>query len=135
MILSPNPIPDSPQAWLEEIAKAYLDAYETIHIGPLVGQDIQPEDLFHVAPQVCLKFRGLGRSKALQGKVTDAALASYVANKDRLPEVFAVPQLVFAFSYLASHFGLELVDEKAVDEIMGYIEDNRETLLTLTQEG
>ena len=129
----PNPIPDSPQAWLEEIAKAYLDAHETIPFGLLVGQDIKPDDLLHLGPLVCLKFRGLGRSKALRKKATDAALASYAANKDRLPEVFAVPQLAFAFSYLASHFGLDLLDERTVDAVMTFVENHEDKLVKLTE--
>jgi len=39
-------IPSTPPAWLEEIAKAYCDAYETLPFGKFVGREIKPEDLF-----------------------------------------------------------------------------------------
>jgi hypothetical protein len=55
-----RPTPASRDAWLEEIAAAYKDAAEAIAFGPLAGQEIKPGDLFHMAPAVCLKFRGLG---------------------------------------------------------------------------
>jgi hypothetical protein len=130
----PNPIPNSPQAWLEEIANAYIDARETIPFGPLVGQDIKPEDLFHLAPLACLKFRGLGRSETLRKKATEAALTSYVANQENLPDVFVVPQLAFAFAYLASHFGLDLLYAEAVNPLMEYVEEHQWTLLQLTED-
>ncbi len=125
-----NPIPESPQAWLEEIANAYADAQETER---LLGGNIKPEDLYHLAPVVCLKFRGLGRSAALQKQATDAALTSYVANKDKLPDVFAVPQLAFAFAYLTSHFGLDLLYAEAVNRLMEYVEEHQQALLELTK--
>lgn len=133
MAKPPNPIPESPQAWLEEIANAYADARETISLGQLAGQDIKPEDLYHLAPVVCLKFRGLGRSAALQKQATDAALTSYVANKDKLPDVFAVPQLAFAFAYLTSHFGLDLLYAEAVNRLMEYVEEHQRALVKLTE--
>ena len=127
----PNPIPDSPQAWLEEIANAYADAHETER---LLGGDIKPEDLYHLAPVLCLKFRGHGRSTPLRKKATDAALSSYVVNKDNLPHVLAVPQLAFAFAYFASHFGLDLLDTETVNRLMEYVEEHQWTLLQLTED-
>ena len=128
-----NPMPDSPEAWLDEIAAAYRDGQEAIPFGPLVGQEFKPEDLFHLAPMVCLKFRGIKRTRGLLQKATDAALASYVATKERIPEVLAVPQLAFAFAYLASHFGLDLLDEQQVEAVMEYVEQNKAELLALTK--
>lgn len=66
-------------------------------------------------------------------KATEAALTSYVANQERLPEVFAVPQLAFAFAYLASHFGLDLMDAAQVEEIMVFVETNQERLVEMTE--
>jgi len=126
-------MPDSPEAWLDEIAAAYRDGQEAIPFGPLVGQAFKPEDLFHLAPLVCLKFRGIKRTRKLIQQATDAALASYVATKERIPEVLAVPQLAFAFAYLASHFGLDLLDERQVEAVMEYIEQNQAKLLALTK--
>ena len=129
-----HPIPDSPQAWLEEIAAAYRDAREAIPFGPLVGEKIGPERLFHLGPQVCLKFRGIKPTKKLLKQAIDAALASYVGNQDSLPEVFGVPQLAFAFTYLASHFGLRLLTEQQVDALMQFIEGKEAELVELTGE-
>ena len=82
---------------------------------------------------VCLKFRGIKRTRRLLQKATDDALASYVATKDQIPEVLSVPQLAFAFAYLASHFGLDLLDEKQVEAVMEYVEQNKAELLALTE--
>ena len=124
-----NCIPSTSAAWLAEIAKAYADARETIPVGRLVGQRIRCEDLFHLAPAICLKFRGIPRSKERLEQATMAALSSYVATKDDLEEVFSVPEMAFAFAYLASHFGLDLLTESEVNEIMEYIERNQAPLL------
>ena len=129
-----HPMPDSPQAWLEEIAAAYRDACEAIPLGPLVGQDIKPDDLFHMAPAVCLKFRGLGQSEDLRKQATEAALSSYVVTEERRPDAFSVPQISFAFAYLASHFGLDLLDAETVNSLMEYVEDHQDLLLELTEE-
>lgn len=126
-------MPDSPEAWLEEIARAYKDAHDTIPFGALLGQDIKPDDLFHMAPVVCLKFRGLGLTKGLQKQATEAALSSYVATKDKSPEVFSTPQVAFAFAYLASHFGLGLLDADAVSALMEYVEEHQDKLLSLAK--
>ena len=128
-----DPLPDSPEAWLDEIAAAYRDGQEAIPFGRLVGQEVKPEDLFHLAPLVCLKFRGIKRTRKLIQRATDAALASYVATKEQVPEVLAVPQLAFAFAYLASHFGLDLLDEQQVEAVMEYVEQNQAELLALTK--
>ena len=128
-----DPLPDSPEAWLDEIAAAYRDGQEAIPFGPLVGHEVKPEDLFHLAPLVCLKFRGIKRTRKLIQRATDAALASYVATKEQVPEVLAVPQLAFAFAYLASHFGLDLLDEQHVEAVMEYVEQNKAELLALTK--
>ena len=126
-------MPDSPRAWLEEIAKAYKDARETIPFGALAGEDITPDDLFHMAPVICLKFRGLRLTRRLRKQATEAALSSYVATEDESPEVFSTPQIAFAFAYLASHFGLDLLDEQQVEAVMEYVEQNKAELLALTK--
>ena len=58
-----NGIPESPEAWLEEIARAYLDALEMLPFGKLADQEIKAKDLFHLGPPICLKFRGIKSSK------------------------------------------------------------------------
>ena len=75
-------LPDTHDAWLQEIAAAYADAHEAIPFGPLVGTDIGEGSLFHMAPEVSLKFRGIKRTPGKSKKATDAALMSYVVMKD-----------------------------------------------------
>lgn len=131
---STTPVPDSPAAWLKEIAKAYADAHDAIPFGKLVGQGIRPEDLFHLGPVTCLKFRGIPRTKELLDKATTAALSSYVATQEHSAGNLAVPQLAFAFAYLASHFGLDILDADEINVLMEYIEQNQAKLLELTEE-
>ncbi len=97
-----NRIPRVPHEWLDEIAKAYLDAREAIPYGHLVGQAISEKELYHMAPAVCLKFRGIKRSDELLKKATDAALSSYVATRDLASDLMDIPQMAFACCYLAS---------------------------------
>jgi len=75
--------PTTPDEWLDEIRLAIADARKTKPFGILTGQRIKDGNLFHLAPLVCLKFRGLDyRDEELRGKVTEGALANYVANSD-----------------------------------------------------
>jgi hypothetical protein len=48
-------LPASSEEWLEEIARAYLDAKEAKPFGTAMGQPIAEGDLFHLAPHVFLK--------------------------------------------------------------------------------
>lgn len=127
-----NGIPESPEAWLEEIARAYLDALETLPFGKLAGQKIEPKDLFHLGPPVCLKFRGVKRSKKNLKRATEAALSSYVATKEIVGDLFDIPQMSFAFCYLASHFGLELIEENLSTEILDFVESRLDNLIAMT---
>jgi hypothetical protein len=117
-----NTIPNSPQDWLYEIVQAYQDAYETLSVGKLTGTKITKEDLFQLSPAVCLKFRGIEKSEENLKKATDAALSSYVATKENIGDLFDIPQMSFAFCYLASHFGLGLIDGTTLSEIMEFVE-------------
>jgi hypothetical protein len=127
-----NPIPRNPQEWLDEIARAYLDARETMPYGSFVGQVITEKDLYHMAPAVCLKFRGFKQSDKLLKKATDAALSSYVATRDLVGDLLEIPQIAFAFCYLASHYGLDLVGEEVVDSVMEYLEREKQALAAET---
>jgi len=54
-ILPIKPRPTTMGDWIAEIRAAPED-----HAGRTAGRvDIKPEDLFHLAPSVALKFRGL----------------------------------------------------------------------------
>ena len=121
-----RPIPKTPKKWLTEIAAAYRDAHETLPFMPLVDVEPNEAQLFHLAPHVAIKFRGLPRSRTKAA--VDAALSSYVATKEQVPEVFDDPCLSFAFCYLASHFGLGLLRHEDVDEAMTVIERNKADL-------
>ena len=129
-----NPIPDTPESWLEEISRAYLDAFDTIPFGGLIGQKIEQKDLFHLAPAICLRFRGLKQSKNILKRATDAALSSFVATENNVGDEFEIPQISFAFCYLASHYGLELVDEDLVSEVMDFIEQQQDYLSEITKQ-
>ena len=127
--------PKTPEAWLEEIAKAYLDAIETIPFGALTGNKFEEKELFHLAPALCLKFRGIKTTEDNLKIATDAALSSFVATKDSVDNLFKIPQVAFAFCYLASHFGLDLVDKNTLSETMGYIESKLDYLIKITTLG
>lgn len=116
------PVPTTAEAWLKECAAAYADAHETIPFGPLAGVRLAERDLFHLAPVVCLKFRGIRASKAALKRATDAALASYVAMRERNPELLSRPTMAFAFCYVAAHFGLDLLTEEQASATLDYIE-------------
>jgi hypothetical protein len=51
-------------------------------------------------------------------------LSSYVANLEDQESVLSEPRLAFAFCYLASHYGLGLVDMAAVESVMEFLERN-----------
>ncbi len=131
--LSKNNMPSTEKEWLGEIAKAYLEACDVIPFGKFVGQKIKPEDLFHLGPAVCLKFRGLEQTKSNLKKATDAALTSYVATKEVVGDLFDIPQMAFAFSYIASHYGLDLIGDDECVRILDYIEEKLGYLCELTQ--
>jgi hypothetical protein len=123
-------MPLSFNEWLSEIACAYLDAYEAIPFGKFVGQKITEKELFHMTPEICLKFRGIKRSKKNVNKTTEAMLASYVATEDQTEGIFKNPHLAFCFGYLACHFALGLLTENEVSEIMDYMEQHQTELKT-----
>ncbi len=87
-----KPLPSAPAEWMKEIAAAYLDAEEAIPFGPAAGVTLTKKDLFHMAPAVCLKFRGLEQKKNIK-KVSEAALNSYVATLDTAPDAMADAQI------------------------------------------
>jgi hypothetical protein len=127
--------PKTPEAWLEEIAKAYLDAIETMQFGALTGDKIDEKEFFHLAPSLCLKFRGIKNTEENLKIATEAALSSFVATKDSVDNLFEIPQMAFAFCYLASHFGLDLIEKSKLSEAMGYIESRLDYLVKKTTLG
>ena len=121
-------IPNNPISWISEISAAYRDAYEAIPFGALLGQRISEKDLFHMTPEICLKFRGIKRTKANAKQATEAMLASYVATEDQTEGIFDNPHLTFAFGYLVSHYGMGILREDEITGIMEYLGVNQLSL-------
>jgi len=65
-------IPSALNEWVDEINLAIMDAKKTKPFGLLTGHPITNANLFHLAPMVCMKFRGLDfRDEKLRTKVTE----------------------------------------------------------------
>ena len=135
MVKPKNPIPQGLEDWLDEIAGAYIDAKESVPFGALVGQEITEMDLFHLAPAVCLKFRGLPQSKKTLKKATEAALASYVANEETMAGALSKPQLAFGLCYVASHLALGFLTEGEASRVLEFVENQGERLEQLIEAG
>jgi hypothetical protein len=122
-----QPLPKTPAEWLHEIVVAMADARETIPFGNMIGHRMTEADLFHLAPVICLKFRGRKVTGKEAKRVTETALANYVANSD--PDgidhdLEHRPFMAFALCYLASHLCLDLIDEKKAEAVLNYCEEN-----------
>lgn len=126
-------MPDTPDAWITEIAQGYQDAKEAIPFGEFVGQPMTEEHLFHLAPAVTLKFRGIKQTGANRSKATQAALCSYVASEDTAAQGLAIPQMAFAFCYVASHMGLDLITEEEASELLDAITERLPQLIEKTE--
>jgi hypothetical protein len=122
-----RPLPKKPADWLKEIKLAIADALEAKPFGPLAGAEIRNADLFHLAPLVCLKFRGRKLKGREADRVTKVALANYVANTDPTGVDHGLeqrPLMAFTLCYVAAHLALELVDEQEAEAILSYCEDH-----------
>ena len=91
-----HPLPRTPTEWLNEIADAYADAFEALPYMPSVGVDPDERFLFHMAPRVALKFRGLHEQQA--EAATEAALCSYVASKEQVGDVLDDPHICLLYT-------------------------------------
>ena len=122
-----RPLPKNQVEWLDEIKLAIADARKTKPFGLLTGQLITDASLFHLAPLVCMKFRGFdSRDVELRRKVTEGALANYVANSD--PDgsdhgLEARPLLAFAVCYVTAHYVLDLIDDRDAEAVLGYCDE------------
>ena len=122
-----RPLPRTPAQWHKEINLAISDAAEAAPFGPMAGTEITPANLFHLAPLVCLKFRG----KKLKGReaerVIKVALANYIANSgpERIDNGLEQrPIMAFALCYVTAHLALDLVDEEKAQTILMYFEEH-----------
>lgn len=120
----PNNMPQSMQEWMNEIINAYTDAAETIPFGPAAGVEITDRGLFHLAPIVCIKFRGIERTTKKLKTVTEAALSTYVANEQVHGDTLEHSIMAFALCYVVSHYALGLIDEKSSEDILRFIEQH-----------
>jgi hypothetical protein len=124
-----RPIPRTLAGWFEEITLAIAEARGAEPFGNLIGEPVSNMNLFHLAPLVCLKFRGRELVGREADRVTKTALANYVVNSD--PEgvdhgLESKPLLAFAVCYVTAHLALDLVDEKRAEAILNYCEKNLE---------
>jgi len=122
-----RPLPKTPDQWLKEILLAMKDARETKPFARLTRTKLNDADLFHLAPLVCLKFRGRKLTGKEADKVREGALANYVVNtgpEAAVQGLASKPQLAFALCYVAAHLVLDLVDEHAAAEILDYCEEH-----------
>jgi hypothetical protein len=122
-------IPRTVVAWFKEIRLAIADAREAEPVGRLIGEPVTDANLFHLAPLVCLKFRGRKLVVREATRVTESELAKYVVNSD--PDgvdhgLESKPLLAFAVCYVTAHLALELVDEKQAEAILNYCEEHLE---------
>jgi hypothetical protein len=120
-----RPLPASPQQWLREIAHAFTDAREALPFAQALGHSVDESQLFLIASDVAIKFRGLAPSGSLRSRATDAALASFAANHASHAADLGNPYIAFAFCYMAGHYGLDLLSALEADEVMDYLERNR----------
>ena len=122
-----RPLSRTPVQWHKEIKLAIADATEAEPFGPLVGTEITPADLFHLAPVVYLKFRGKKLKGREADRVTKVALANYVANSDPGGVDHGLeqrPLMAFTLCYVSAHLALDLVDEQEAEAILTYCEEN-----------
>ena len=124
-----RPLPRTPAAWLKEIKLAIADAAGAEPFGRAIGQPIELANLFHLAPLVCLKFRGRKIKGPEADRVTETALTNYVVNSD--PEgidhnLEQRPFMAFVLCYVAAHLALDLLDEQQAEEILIYCEEQLE---------
>jgi len=124
-----HPLPRTVVGWFKEIKLAIADAREPGPFGERIGQPVTDANLFHLAPLVCLKFRGRKLVGREADRVTKTALANYVVNSD--PDgvdhgLESKPLLAFAVCYVTAHLALDLVDETRAEAILNYCEEHLE---------
>lgn len=122
------PLPRTPEAWLAEIRLALKDARETKPFALLNFMWLSEAKLFHLAPQVAFKFRGVLPPEPERKRVIETVLANYVAFTDPedphcIPGLDRRPELAFALCYVATHSLLELVTDAEVEAILSFCEE------------
>jgi hypothetical protein len=108
---------------IKELNKAYQEAKATKPFGKLIGMRIRDEELFHLAPRIALKYRNIKNEIKIEQAI-EAALSSYLANKDNFPEILKYPEISFTLCYLAAHFRMGIYTAEIVDKYMIRIEED-----------
>ncbi len=121
-------LPESPEDWVAEILLALKDARATKPFALLTGTILTERKLFHLAPKVAFKFRGLHPSEEERRRTVEAALSNYVVFTDpsdsrHVPELKRDAKLAFALCYVAAHYALDLITEDEGQAIMGCCEE------------
>src|SRR4051794_28760264 len=122
-------LPRTWEGWLLEIRLAIKDARETEPVSTLTGERITDANLFHLAPLVCLKFRGRKLIGREADRVTETALANYVVNSYPYGVDHGLetrPLLAFAICYVTAHLALDLVDEQKAETILNFCQEHLE---------
>jgi hypothetical protein len=122
-------LPRTPELWLLEIRLAIKDAREIDPFDRVIFRPPPDARLFHLAPHVCLEFRGRKLESREADRVTEVALEHFVANSDPQSGDHVVetkPLLAFARCYLIAHLALDLIDEEQVETILNYCEEHLE---------
>jgi hypothetical protein len=116
-------LPKTPAGWFKEIRLAIADARDATPYGELIGDPITEANLFHLAPHVCLKFRGRKTDGAEADRVIETALANYVANADQ-HGLKSRPTLAFVVCYVGAHLALDLLNEQEAEAILNHCEEH-----------
>jgi len=125
-----KPLPTSNEGWIIEIMEAYQDAKAAIPFAVAAGKEMSESDLFHMAALVCLKFRGLIDCEVSQEKARNAAIGSYVANREAGNRNLNDAVMAFSFCYILAHYGLGLLDDEKCQEVLSLVESNLEKIKT-----
>ena len=96
-----RPLPGTPAEWFKEIQKAVADAKKTRPFGWLFLHRITDANLFHLAPLICLKFRGRQTRGPEAKRVIGTALANHVANADN-HGLKSRPVMAFVLCYIGA---------------------------------
>ena len=125
-----NPIPTTNSAWLDEVRHAFADASRALPFNKLLGHNANPAFFPVIASNLCAKYRGLPASGHEFDQAAEATLASYAASANYHAKSFEVPEVAFAFCYVASHFGYGLISEAETGRILDYLVIHADVLLT-----
>jgi hypothetical protein len=128
--ISVNPIPTTNSAWLDEVRSAFADASTALPFKKLLGKNANPAFFPVIASSLCAKYRDVPTSGHEFDLAAEATLASYEASAIYHAKSFEVPEVTFAFCYVASHFCYGLISEAETGRILGYLMDRADVLLT-----